>query len=53
MKKRGKKIKTVDYESLKQAKIALLTKIVDSLDDNLCSMSSCEIRLRLLDIMDV
>lgn len=53
MKKRGKKVKTVDYENIKQSKIALLTKLVDKLDDNSLKLSSCEIRMYILDAIEL
>ncbi len=43
----------MDYESQRQARVALLVKILDVLDDNECKMTSCEIRIRLLDIVDI
>lgn len=53
MKKCKKNACNVDYESQRQARVALLVKILDVLDDNECKMTSCEIRIRLLDIVDI
>jgi hypothetical protein len=52
MKKRSKKTIIQDFESEKQAKMALLSKIVDKMDDESLILTSCEIRMYLLDIIE-
>ena len=42
-----------DFESEKQAKMALLSKIVDKMDDESLILTSCEIRMYLLDVIAV
>jgi hypothetical protein len=40
-------------ESVKEAQDALLTKIIEKIDDNSLKMTSCEIRMYILDAINV
>lgn len=52
MKKSSKRYGYVDLESDRQASMALLFKLVDMLDDESINMTSCEIRMLLLDAIE-
>lgn len=49
MKKRGKKVKVIDYEALERVRVYTMEQIVKCLNDDSCGLSSCEIRKHLLD----
>lgn len=49
MKKRGKKVKAIDYEAIERLRVYTMKQIVECLNDDSCNLSSCEIRKHLLD----
>ena len=48
MKKRGKKVKTIDYEEIERLRVYTMEQIVKCLNDDSCQLSSCEIRMYML-----
>jgi hypothetical protein len=52
MKKRGKKVKVIDYEALERVRAYTMKQIVKFLNDDSCNLSSCEIRKHLLDAIE-
>lgn len=53
MKKRSRKSAKKDFEAERQARLALLSRLVDKLDDDSLKISSCELRMYLLDVIDI
>ena len=53
MRKKKKTITIPIMESVKEAQDALLTKIIEKIDDNSLKMTSCEIRMYILDAINV
>lgn len=53
MKKRVKRNIEKDLNLVKQSREALLIKMVDMLDDSSTKLSSCEIRMLLLDAIEI
>lgn len=49
MKKRGKKVKIIDYEAIERLRVYTMEQIVKCLNDDACNLSSCEIRKYMLD----
>lgn len=49
MKRRIKKCKSIDYEALEKVRIYTMEQIVKCLNDDACNLTSCEIRMYLLD----
>lgn len=52
MKKRGKKVKVIDYEAMERLRVYTMEQIVKCLNDDACNLSSCEIRKYMLDVID-
>lgn len=53
MKKRAKKAIKRDFESERQSRLALLSKLMNRINDESLNMTSCELRMYLLDIIDI
>lgn len=53
MKKSKKMVSIKDFEATKEARVSLLTRLVKLLDDDSQRLTSCEIRMYLLDAMDL
>ncbi len=53
MKKRGKKVKQIDYEALERVRLSNMQQIVKNLNDDACNLTSCEIRMYILDAIGV
>lgn len=53
MKKRIKRNINKQLDMVKQSREALLIKLVDMLDDTSLKLSSCEIRMLLLDAIEI
>lgn len=49
MKKRGKKVKAIDYEAIERLRVYTMEQIVKCLNDDACNLSSCEIRKYMFD----
>ena len=49
MKKRGKKVKVINYEAIERLRVYTMKQILECLNDDSCNLSSCEIRKHLLD----
>ncbi len=49
MKKRGKKVKAIDYKAIERLRVYTIEQIVKCLNDDACNLSSCEIRKYMLD----
>ena len=52
MKKRGKKVKVINYEAIERLRVYTMEQIVKCLNDDSCNLSSCEIRKNLLDSLE-
>jgi hypothetical protein len=52
MKKRGKKVKAIDYDAIERLRVYTMEQIVKCLNDDACNLSSCEIRKHLLDAIE-
>lgn len=52
MKKKIKKNRSVDFKSIEINRVSVVSNIVNSLNDDSCVLSSCEIRLYILNAMD-
>lgn len=52
MKKKVRKYKKFDYEAVKKLRDEVLTNLVNMINDDEMKMSSCEIRMRLLNAVE-
>ena len=52
MKKKVRKYKKFDYEAEKKMRDEMLTNLVNMINDDEMKMSSCEIRVRLLNAIE-
>lgn len=53
MKKEVKKRINRDFESERQSRLALLSKLMDRINDESLKITSCELRMYLLDVIDI
>ena len=49
IKKKVKKVRKIDFKAIEQQRLSTMNNIVNSLNDDVCNISSCKLRMLIFD----